>query len=128
VYRFCFVFYNRKDNRNPDPPKRPLNITESDWIQINMDCPDPDNLQPCPLYGFDELHVRDEKHREVINELDRRTKLIRAKLCEMMSFCDTELHERFQRICRGAEQIIEQLKDIFEYQEVQNNQGSKGRE
>lgn len=121
-YRFCYVFYDKRDS--PDQKVQcPANISEADWKNIGVSCPDPDHLIPYPLLGFDALQERSEKQKAMREDLDKRIKKIQAKLREMTSFYATELQGIFEQIHQNSITIEQTMLDVYKNEEIKNNQG-----
>jgi hypothetical protein len=104
-------------------PKRPENITESDWVKICMESPDPDHLVPCVAYGFDALAERVKSQKAMQEQLVNRMKLVQAKLREMTSFYATELRGTFERIQQNRIVIAQNLMEVMEIEEVRSQHG-----
>jgi hypothetical protein len=123
-YRFCFIFYNERDKTIPRPA-RPSNILEAEWVRVNMECPDPDRLVPCPVMGFEALHQRHEKQLEVVHEMQKRLEGIRSRLGVMATFYGTKLRGGFEKARQNSSKVIEELNTVYELDAVQRHQGSK---
>jgi hypothetical protein len=120
-YRFCYVFYNKRIVK--DPPTRPMCITEADWVEICTNSPDPHNLVPSPVQGFEGLRDRYESQKAIVDQMGKRLKLIQAKLREMTLFCATELRGAFELIRQNSATIQQELLLAVGDDEVQKAQG-----
>lgn len=125
AYRFCHVFYNQRLGDDDSYPDKPNNFLVPDWVKICKEAPDPDNLVPCPLYGFDALKERHESQKTMRDQLIARTNLVQAKLREMTSFYATELRGSFERIRQNTVTINQLLMEVVEIEEIQFHQGQE---
>lgn len=118
AYHFCYVFYNKKIDNNF--PTCPSNISESDWIKLCTDVPDPDHLVPCPVYGFEALKERAESQRKIGTQLQERIDMYKLKLREMSSFYATELQGSFEKIKQNSYTINQLMMKYVENEDVKN--------
>lgn len=118
AYHFCYVFYNKKIDSNF--PTCPSNISESDWIKLCTEVPDPDHLVPCPVYGFEALKERAESQRKVGTQLQERIDMYKLKLREMSSFYATELQGSFEKIKQNSYTINQLMMKYVEIEDVKN--------
>jgi hypothetical protein len=123
-YRFCFIFYNERD-KTIAPSPRPSNISEAEWVRVNMECPDPDHLVPCPVMGFEAVHQRHEEQLDVVYEMQKRLEGIQSRLGVMATFYGTKLHGGFEKARQNSSKVIEELNTVYEIDAVQRHQGSK---
>ncbi|KAK8885002.1 Nucleoporin nup57 [Tritrichomonas musculus] len=121
AYRFCYIFYNSR--KTQPAPTCPPNISEEDWQTINVECPDPLHLAPCPLRGFDALKKRSQYQDKMKEKLQERVELIQNKLREMTSYYATELQGLFEQIHQNEITIEQTMLEVFESEEVKRNQG-----
>ena len=123
AYRFSYVFYNKRGS-GEEWPKTPDNFNENDWVRACSECPDPDHLVPCVLYGFDALKKREESQKAIVKEMQQRMSVIQTKLRSMMSFFATSLHGTFEQFQQNATAINQKLMRVVEIEEVQHSQGT----
>jgi hypothetical protein len=88
-----------------------------------MDCPDPDNLVPWPVQGFESLEARHKSQDSIVTELIDRVRLLQAKLREMSLFYATELRGSFEKIRQNRIRIHQELLSIIETEELRRGQG-----
>jgi hypothetical protein len=123
AYRFTYVFYNKKTS--PTPPQRPKFIPEDQWIEIWTNCPDPDNLCPWPVQGFEALQERHEAQKVMLKELKSRMRLLQAKLREMSLFYTTELRGYFDKIRQNRTKVNQEVLTVVEVEEMARTHGMK---
>ena len=121
-YRFCFVFYNKKQEGTKFP-QRPANIGQDLWLKICTQMPDPDHLVPCPLYGFEALERRVKSQKDMGDKLLERMNLVHSKLREMTSFYATRFLGSLEQIQQNQITIQQQLMEVAEIEEVRQHQG-----
>ena len=123
-YRFCYVFYNKKQEgtKFPQPPE---NISQDDWVKICTSMPDPDNLVPCPLYGFEALERRVESQKTMGEKLKERMDLVQSHLQRMKSFYETRFRGSLEQIQQNQITIQQQLMEVAEIEEAQQHQGQR---
>ncbi|KAI5175874.1 hypothetical protein NEFER01_1863, partial [Nematocida sp. LUAm1] len=67
-YKFVYTFYDMVDKSKPRP-NRPINVSQELWEQAEKQNPYPQDLSPSILLGYDDLYVRLERQKVVIDKL-----------------------------------------------------------
>ncbi|KAI5193227.1 hypothetical protein NEMIN01_2425, partial [Nematocida minor] len=82
MYKFSYTFYNLIDPSSPAPQK-PSNVSNELWAQANSLNPYPGYLYPEIIFGHDELSLRLEKQKSVIDKLKISRKYLGDRLNEL---------------------------------------------
>ncbi|KAH9386901.1 uncharacterized protein NEMAJ01_1797 [Nematocida major] len=97
LYKFTYIFYNLMDPSSP-PPQRPSNVLAEMWDQaVNMN-PAPQFLYPEIVFGYEDLSVRLEKQKTVIEKLKASRKYMGDRLNELVEGGILRLTNKLNRI------------------------------
>lgn len=111
-YKFTYTFYNLVDRTKPRP-ERPAAVNQHLWGQATRLNPDPDNLYPVIVFGYDDLFERLEKQKRVIEKLEGSRRYLGEKVNELIENGALKLANRIISITDKYNALIMEILETI---------------
>jgi hypothetical protein len=121
-YRFKVVAYNTKSASAATPgglsARKPECLTEAEWSQATGGCPDPQNMVPAVICGFDGLKKRVEDQDVVVGKMLAKLEEMRNQIQNSTEELKTLFREKIAKIENQGQEISDKLIEVLKTKET----------